>query len=817
MREKLLMFAVCLFAMSAWAQPKDSQMRLTVVDSKTSLPLADVKIRAWSGTGLVTDAAGICSFPMPVSGKGRFYYRITLAKPGYVSKYVIWSEAQKDKIEDIPSQYTVKMDPGVTIGGIVKNIKGEPIPGARVIFSGPVVTNGQHERLTVAANYHAERTDDSGHWQNSEVPEDFKQFVFRIIHPEYVASTFACEATDETNEAVTVLAPSNFLSGAAAMVLTHGIEVSGVVLDPSGKPAANVTITRNHEWRNPAAALTTGEDGRFEIANLRTGILFLTFQAQGLAAQSRELTLSNGMPEMKIGMKPGNHFQGRIVDASGKPIPNANVRTDRLDLGPLEYDWNGYSDDDGRFIWDSAPEGAHPYYFAATGYRSKAESELVADGHDNVIVLRKVEDGDKTVIDGNVIDAESKKPVTNFTVSLKEFKDDAVEHSRKAVAAAAGEYSVAVDPTSAGCMIEIAAPGYAPQMCERKSCRDGDMKLDFTLQKGEGIAGTVYRPDGKPAAGVEVAVCTGENGARIGRGHFFDQFQTTMVVADDNGEFIIPRPEEATSICAICDGGFVESNIVDKKGPFKLTLAPCGSIAGMATSGGRLLQGEQITLIRNSGQSSVSLDRDAFSAKTGVDGSFVISNIPPGNLAMFRVVSNKFGAPHFIDVNSGETTGSPNVEIDFAKNEIPSDSAIKIGDVAPPFEVKTVNGEPLRLADFKGKYVLLDFWATWCGPCVAEIPYLKATYNAFAADGRFAMISLSLDDMPGAPASYTRRNNMKWVQGYLGPWEESKVTPLYGVNGIPSIFLIDPNGKIINVELRGEGIREAVEKALGNH
>ncbi len=366
-------------------------------------------------------------------------------------------------------------------------------------------------------------------------------------------------------------------------------------------------------------------------------------------------------------------------------------------------------------------------------------------------------------------------------------------------------------------MIEIAAPGYAPQMCERKSCRDGDMKLDFTLQKGEGITGTVYRPDGKAAAGAEVAVCTGDTGARIGRGHFFDQFQTTIVVADDNGEFILPRPDEPKSICAISDAGFVESNIAGAKGPFQLTLAPGGSIAGMATSGGKLLQGEQITLIRNSGQAGVSLDRDAFSTRTGVDGSFVISNIPPGNLALFRVVSNKFGAPHFMDVNSGETTGAANVEIDFAKDDIPAENALKVGDVAPPFEVKTVTGEPLRLADFKGKYVLLDFWATWCGPCVAEIPYLKATYNAFAADSRFAMISLSLDDTVGAPAGYTRRNNMKWVQGYLGQWEESKVTPLYGVNGIPSIFLIDPDGKIINVDLRGEEIREAVEKALGNH
>ena len=444
------------------------------------------------------------------------------------------------------------------------------------------MTNSQHERLTIGPNYHAERTDDSGHWQNNEAPADFKQFTFRVIHSDYVPSAFACEAVDETNEEVAVLAASNLLAGAAVMILTHGIEISGIVLDPSGKPAANVTITRNHEWRNPAAALTTGEDGSFEIANLRTGMLFLTFQAQGLAAQTRELTLSNGMPELKIELKPGNHFQGRIVDAAGKPIANANVRTDRLDLGPLEYDWNSYSDDDGKFLWDSAPDGPHPYYFAATGYRPKAEPELIADGHDNIIVLRSAEDGDKTVIDGSVIDASSKKPLTNFTVSLKEFKYAAVEHSRKTIAVAAGEYSVSVDPASAGCMIEIASPGYAPQMSERKSCRDGDLRLNFTLQKGEGIAGTVYLPDGKPAAGAEVAVCTDEAGARIGRGHFFDQFQTTIVVADGNGEFILPRPDEAKSICAICDAGIAESSIAGAKGPFR---NHCDSVGGRCRDG----------------------------------------------------------------------------------------------------------------------------------------------------------------------------------------------------------------------------------------
>ena len=68
------------------------------------------------------------------------------------------------------------------------------------------------------------------------------------------------------------------------------------------------------------------------------------------------------------------------------------------------------------------------------------------------------------------------------------------------------------------------------------------------------------------------------------------------------------------------------------------------------------------------------------------------------------------------------------------------------GTVAPPIEATTLDGKPLKLDDFKGKYVLLDFWATWCGPCIGEIPQLQAVHDAFGKDERFAILSLSVDE-----------------------------------------------------------------------
>lgn len=133
---------------------------------------------------------------------------------------------------------------------------------------------------------------------------------------------------------------------------------------------------------------------------------------------------------------------------------------------------------------------------------------------------------------------------------------------------------------------------------------------------------------------------------------------------------------------------------------------------------------------------------------------------------------------------------------------------------APDFTVPNLFGGRVTLSDYRGQYVLLDFWATWCAPCREEVPHLKNVYEEFGDDRRFEMISLSLDRDLGEPRVYVRRHRMDWTHGLLDAATRQEVTDGYDVVGIPAIMLIGPDGRMLERGLRGSRILSAVRQAL---
>jgi peroxiredoxin len=140
-------------------------------------------------------------------------------------------------------------------------------------------------------------------------------------------------------------------------------------------------------------------------------------------------------------------------------------------------------------------------------------------------------------------------------------------------------------------------------------------------------------------------------------------------------------------------------------------------------------------------------------------------------------------------------------------------AALKEGSKFPDFEEKDLAGKPLSIANYKGKVVLLDFWATWCGPCRAELPNVIKTYEAHHKDG-FEIIGISLDKERDTLTSFIKEKNMTWPQFFDGGYWANKLAVKYGVNSIPATYLLDGQGAIIGKNLRGESLEEAVTKAL---
>ena len=124
-----------------------------------------------------------------------------------------------------------------------------------------------------------------------------------------------------------------------------------------------------------------------------------------------------------------------------------------------------------------------------------------------------------------------------------------------------------------------------------------------------------------------------------------------------------------------------------------------------------------------------------------------------------------------------------------------------------------LNGNMVSLSSFKGKYVLLDFWASWCGPCRGENPNVVAAYERFKGNN-FTILGVSLDNKKDAWEQAIKEDGLTWTQvSDLKGWSSSAAT-LYAVQSIPSNFLIDPTGKIIARNLRGSELEEMLQQIL---
>ena len=165
----------------------------------------------------------------------------------------------------------------------------------------------------------------------------------------------------------------------------------------------------------------------------------------------------------------------------------------------------------------------------------------------------------------------------------------------------------------------------------------------------------------------------------------------------------------------------------------------------------------------------------------------------------------------YADAIKGQFKDNPTVQ-NF-EHQIDLIRPLSVGHKAPDFNTTSLDGKPVTLADYKGKYVMLDFWASWCAPCRAENPNVVKQYAAFKNKGfNILGISLDVDKKPWAEA--IKNDKLTWnhasdLKRFEGPTENA-----YHIMAIPSNFIIDPNGIIIAKNVRGTDLEEFLNKTF---
>jgi thiol-disulfide isomerase/thioredoxin len=203
------------------------------------------------------------------------------------------------------------------------------------------------------------------------------------------------------------------------------------------------------------------------------------------------------------------------------------------------------------------------------------------------------------------------------------------------------------------------------------------------------------------------------------------------------------------------------------------------------------------------------------------EGRFLINGVPPGDYELaIRPYEPPQGGCLVSLVGSRVVRFSVSEEqanepsLDLGEIEVEVARGPRVGEPAPAIEVETIDGQAMTLGDLRGRHVLVDFWATWCGPCVESLPALRRFHEDYGADARLKILGLSLDEDPDAVRRFAQEHGLPWPQAVVGGSEGAGLLREYGIGSVPTYVLIGPDGRLLHRGFDVEELRDVLGRLL---
>lgn len=574
-----------------------------------------------------------------------------------------------------------------------------------------------------------------------------------------------------------------------------------------GLTGADVRLFRTRDWPDgqPIASTATDRVGDFAIRvaeSVRGKLVVVVSKERFTDLVHRFEAQPNDRPEFIGATLDGDlSLSGRVVDkARGVAVAKADVR-----FTSIAGDKTTRTDDDGRFAFHAISPGSAELTVQADGFgREHRTFDEIGEIETALVVELKP---DRTVT-LHVVD-DRNKPIRGAVVECldpprDDFRSVTTDADGRAVMAGmhfdARRLRVRLSHTA-----HVSSTGF-------------DREIELPADAPTSTHTLVMQPAGS-IGGHVVDAATGEPvyGARVITGDEYSD-SSPRDWTDTKGGFTISgvAPGTVTVTVHAADRSPDLKTVSVQSGArvkVEFALGAPGRVAGhIKNKDGAPVVDAEIVALRWREAMTLSLR-----AITDSNGAFVMRDAPRDGFDLAVMASG------FQILRTTIEPGA-SAELDLTLDPLPRPDRSKnpqrlgSGDDAPDFRVTTLDGERVALADLKGKYVVLDFWATWCAPCVDELPTLASMNERYGSREDFVIVSVSRDFAVSDLRGFLRRHKefatWRHVVGPENGVEETRHA--YGVSSIPRVFIIGPGGKILDHDLRGERFLRRVDEIMAD-